>query len=464
MTDRALPAGKRLEREFLPAVLEVLEQPPSPIGRLLTLSIVGFAVLAIAWAVLGTLDVVASAQGRIIPSGRVKLVQPADAGVVRAIHVREGLAVKAGDVLIELDPTTAGADRDLLARDLMATRVEVARLKAAELNPAQPDAAFVAPANADAELVGVQRGLMLARAQEQAAKLSALEADLARRRAELTSIQAQIAKLESTVPLVRKRAETRRYLADKQYGSELAWLEIQQQLVDGEGELLVQRSRAHEAEAAIASATQTRRQAEAEYARSLYTERTEAEKKAAELAQQLIKAEQKHSQMTLRAPIDGVVQQLAANTVGGVVTPAQPLMVVVPADAPVEVEAMIQNKDIGFVAPGQAAAVKVETFIFTKYGTIPGRVLSVARDAIEDKPGGAGGPGGPGGGGGQPGQGLVYAARIGLERTAMEVEGRAVALAPGMAVTVEIKTGERRLIDYVLTPLLRHRDEALKER
>jgi hemolysin D len=135
-----------------------------------------------------------------------------------------------------------------------------------------------------------------------------------------------------------------------------------------------------------------------------------------------------------------------------VVTPAQPLMVVVPADASVEVEAMVQNKDIGFVQPGQLATVKVETFTFTKYGTVPGRVLSVSGDAIEEKPP----QGGP--------ANLVYAARIALDRTTMPVDGRTVALSPGMSVTVEIKTAERRLIDYLLTPLLRYRDEALKER
>ncbi|BBA32640.1 HlyD family secretion protein [Methylocaldum marinum] len=151
--------------------------------------------------------------------------------------------------------------------------------------------------------------------------------------------------------------------------------------------------------------------------------------------------------MTLAAPVDGVVQQLAVHTVGGVVTPAQPLLVIVPRDNPLEVEAFIQNKDIGFVNAGQEAEVKIETFPFTKYGTIPAKVMQVSNDAIQDEK-----------------RGLIYAARVALSHATMVVEEKAVNLTPGMAVTVEIKTGKRRLIEYFLSPLLQYEDESLRER
>ncbi|NJO55616.1 MAG: HlyD family type I secretion periplasmic adaptor subunit, partial [Rhodospirillales bacterium] len=211
-----------------------------------------------------------------------------------------------------------------------------------------------------------------------------------------------------------------------------------------------------------------RDEAGADYAQSIIADLAEAEQKAAGLAEELIKAEKKIADQMLRAPIAGTVQQLAIHTVGGVVTPAQALMVIVPADSRLEAEATIQNKDIGFVLPGQDAEIKIDTFNFTKYGLIRGSVVSVSQDAIaRDKPPGT-----------DPakahtalaetsepqGQELVYAAKVSLDRTTMRVEDREVALAPGMAVTVEIKTGQRRIIEYVLSPLLRYGHEAGRER
>lgn len=441
---------KRLSRDqagFLPAALEVLETPASPLGRAVGMSICALLLAGVAWAWIGTMDVVASAQGKIIPTGRIKLIQPADPGVVKAIHVTEGQAVKAGDVLIELDPTSAMADRDSLRRDQMVAQIEVARLAAMAERPEAPDAVFRAPAEAATTLLDVQRSLMVSKTAEQRAKLASLDAELTRRQAEARSIAAQVGKLEATIPLVRKRSETRRYLADKQFGSEITALEVQQQLVEQERELMVQQAKLKEAEASITAAREARSQSQAEYVRGIAMERVDAEKRLAGLTQELIKAEQRGTQRTLTAPVDGTVQQLAANTVGGVVTAAQALMVVVPADSRLEVQANIQNKDIGFVHPGQRAAVKVETFNFTRYGYLEGTVESVSTDAIDDQK-----------------QGLVYAARIRLDKSAMTVDGRDVQLGPGMAVTAEIKTGQRKLIEYVLEPLLRYRREALQER
>jgi hemolysin D len=168
---------------------------------------------------------------------------------------------------------------------------------------------------------------------------------------------------------------------------------------------------------------------------------------------------------------DGTVQQIAIHTVGGVVTPAQQLMVIVPADSRLEIEAMVPNKDIGFVAAGQPAEIKVDTFNFTKYGLLHGQVLNVSQDAIVRDKANAAGAGtsasadtSPEAAGAKGGQDLVYAARVSLDRTAMDVDGRMVNLAPGMAVTVEIKTGTRRVIEYLLSPLLRYKQEALRER
>lgn len=185
----------------------------------------------------------------------------------------------------------------------------------------------------------------------------------------------------------------------------------------------------------------------AETRRTALDSYNEAEQKVSELTQELVKAEVRSDQMRLVSPVDGTVQQLVVHTIGGVVTPAQPLMLVVPVDQVVEVEAFIENKDIGFVNAGDEAEVKLETFQYTKYGTIKATVTHVSHDAIVDEK-----------------RGLIYSMRVKLERGAMQVESKLVNLSPGMAATVEVKTGKRRVIEFFLSPLLRYQDESLRER
>jgi hemolysin D len=235
-------------------------------------------------------------------------------------------------------------------------------------------------------------------------------------------------------------------------------------------ELITQRRHAVEIDAARKALEASREQTRAEYVRGIVTDLTEAEQKAAQTAQDLIKAQKKMQDQVLRAPMDGTVQQLAVHTVGGVVTPAQALLVVVPSDAHVEVEAMVLNNDIGFVHEGDPAEIKVDTFNFTKYGLLHGKVVSVSQDAIQrDKPQGQQADSQRQSGqtartSEPPGQELLYAARVALDQTRMQVEDRMVDLASGMAVTVEIKTGQRRIIEYLLSPLLRYRQESMRER
>jgi len=205
-----------------------------------------------------------------------------------------------------------------------------------------------------------------------------------------------------------------------------------------------------------------------EYQRTLLDDLTKAEQKAAGLAQDVVKAVQRTQYQALGAPVDGTVQQLSVHTVGGVVTPAQALMVVVPADSGLEIEAMVSNRDIGFVHVGDDVEVKIDTFNFTRYGLIHGKVLSISQDAItRDKPQYKSIDPTPGSAttSSEPkGQELVYAARISLDRTQMQVEENRVNLSPGMAVTAEIKTGSRAIISYLLSPLLKYRQESLRER
>jgi hemolysin D len=463
------PKGSRdYETAFLPAALEIVETPPSPIGRAISATIMAFFCLALAWASLGTVDIVATAPGKIIPNDRTKVIQPFEVGVVRAIHVRDGATVKAGDVLIELDPTINAAEVEHARSDLVAAELDVARLRAALAEHANPLDDFVAPAGADERLIEMYRRFLETQTAEHNAKLAEIDRQLAQKEAEGQTVSAAIAKLLAIIPPLQERANMRKNLFDRDLGSKIAYLTELQDLIGQQNDLLIQRSRRREIDAAIAVLKETRARAKAEYLRALFDDLAKSQQKVAGLSQDVIKAEQRAKLQILTAPVDGVVQQLAVHTIGGVVTPAQALAVVVPLDADLEIEAMVSNQDIGFVFPGQGAEIKIDTFNFTRYGLLHGRVVSVSGDAIapgkrEENPRPA-----------QPSadstsaeptdQRPAYAARIALDRTQMQVEGRLAQLSPGMSATVEIKTGSRRIISYLLSPLMRYQQEVLRER
>ena len=475
-TAKVLPlrrtAPSRDDLEFLPAALEIIETPVSPLPRMVTASLAGFLVLALGWACIGRIDIIATAQGKVVPTGRVKMIQPLDAGIVTAIHVNDGDKVVEGQVLIEMDRTISAADRDRARYDLTHARLDAARLAAlrAGLASGYAPVDLAAPAEAAPYEVARTKAAMLAQAEQQIAKISALDQQIAQKIAEAGSIAAAIDKIEAGLPFLVDTADIRQKAMKIEYGNRIAHLDAQFKLSDQNHELILQRRRAVEMEAARKALEASREQTRAEYARGIVNDLAEAEQKAAQATQDLIKAEKKIQDQVLRAPMSGTVQQRAIHTVGGVVTPAQALLVVVPTDAKIEVEAMVLNSDIGFVHEGDPAEIKVDTFNFTKYGLLHGKVVSVSQDAImRDKPAGQQAEaqrqsGQTARSSEPPGQELLYAARVGLDQTRMQVEDRMVDLAPGMAVTVEIKTGKRRIIEYLLSPLLRYRQESLRER
>ncbi len=465
--------SRRDELEFMPAALEIVETPAPPLGRAIGAALLAFFAIAIAWACLGHVDIIATAQGKVVPVGRSKTIQPLEAGTVTAIHVRDGDKVTEGEVLIELDRVVSTAERNRVAQDLLAAQLDAARLTALRAGLDAGSVApigFAPPEGAPAHEVARTRAAMTAQADQQAAKLAGLDQQIAQKAAEADEIAAVVAKLQDGLPLLQQTADVREKAKNLAYGNVIAHLDAQLKLSEQRHELIVQQHKALEVKAARQALEFQRAQAAAEYAQGIVSDLSDAEQKAAQSTQDLVKAEKKMQDQVLRAPIDGVVQQLALHTIGGVVTPAQALMTVVPAQSHIEIEAMVQNKDIGFVREGDAAEVKIDTFNFTKYGLLHGKVVSVSADAIErdkapasdasasDKTASASRSSEP------QGQELLYAARIALDATRMEVEGRMVDLAPGMAVTAEIKTGQRRIVEFLLSPLLRYRQESLRER
>jgi hemolysin D len=456
------PKRNRAELALLPAALEITDTPPSPVGRAIVWAVIAVFSLALLWACLGKVDIVATAPGKIIPSGRTKTIQPFETGVIRAIHVRDGQEVSAGDPLIDLDPAINAAEQNHLKADLLAAELDIARLKAELAAPRDPLSAYAPPKHVNPTLLTAQRHYLLTQAEEGRAKIAASKLQREQKEAEAATARATIAKLEATIPLLWQKADVNRALIRQQLVSKLAYLETEGKLVEQQEELKVQHAHLKEAEAAIAAITETSNHTASEFKRTLYADLEEAERKAAGLREDIAKAQEKAKLQHLVAPVTGMVQQLAVHTLGGVVTPAQPLLVVVPQGSELEIEAMISNKDIGFVEEGQEAQIKVDTFPFTRYGLLSGRILHVSGDAIapdppKDKNGRAEEKEA------KP-QDLTFAARVSLGKKAMQIDNRVVALSPGMAVTVEVKIGRRRIISYLLSPLMRYSHDSIRER
>lgn len=436
------------EVQFLPAALALQESPVSPVPRRLMWILILIAALALIWTVFGKIDVVATAHGKIVPNARTKLIQPLEAASIASIQVRDGQYVQKGDVLIVMDGTVADAEHVRIRQEWLATRLQAARSRAllSAIETARLPTLAPLPGWDSAPLNEAQR-LLEGQFAEFQSKSSRLIADVVKREAELQSVRESLHKVERTLPIARQRAADFKSLLEKQFISNHQYLEREQVVIEQESDQSILRSRLQEAQAALSEVRQQHRALVAEARRMALDSLNEATQKAASFEQERLKAQSRVGLMTLTAPIEGTVQQLAVHTIGGVVTPAQTLMVIVPHDDALEIEAFLENKDVGFIRPDQEAEVKVETFPYTKYGTIPAKIAHVSGDAISDAK-----------------LGLVYAVRAKLAKTHIQLENRPVNLTAGMAVTVEIKTGKRRLIEYFLSPLLQYSHESLRER
>jgi hemolysin D len=385
------------------------------------------------------------------------VVQPLETGTVTAIYVHDGQRVAKGQVLVELEPTETQSDRDRLKGELAAARLEAARLEAVALG--RP---LIVPPGVDPAAAAIAAHEARSESAETAAKLASLDQQIAQHRAELASSQAEEERLKTLLPLAVQRVGVFTTLQKKGYGSRLQLIEAEEKQQDTQRSLEVQQHKAPELEAQILSTARQRAQADAESSKTTLAALTEAQTKAASLVKDLAKAQERLTAKTLLAPVDGTVQELAIHTVGGVVQPGQTVMRVAPTNAAVEVEARLENKDIGFVRAGMPAEVKVETFPFTRYGVLHAKVLTVSDDAMAEQPQ-------------QPSQSQAdrdpkadpdphYLVRLALERDTIDVDGKRMRLTPGMMVSAEIRTGKRRVISYILSPLSRATHEAGRER
>jgi hemolysin D len=447
-----LAGPKRLadEAAFLPAALSLQDTPVHPAPRRLAFALIALFLIALVWAIFGQIDIVAVAPGRIIVSERTKLIQPLEVSVVKRVLVKDGDHVQAGQPLVELDPTSANADKTSVDEQLKSAQSEVLRtrmLQQALQQPTRPPDLGKSPAGWSEVDTTAARAQLVDEWSDITAKLAKAAAEINRRQAEIATVREMVAKLETTLPIARQREADFRQLADQGFMSSHANQDRTRERIELERDLATQRARLVEANATLRESENTRSAYIAETKHSLRAREAVAELKRQQGTQELAKAGQRERLTVLKAPVAGTVQQLATHTEGGVVTEAQPIMVIVPDGAQMTAEVTLENKDIGFVNVNQPAEIKLETFPFTRYGTVGATVSRVTADAVNDEK-----------------RGAIFPVMLSLNSTTIDVDGKPIKLSPGMNLTAEIKTGKRRIIEYLLSPVQRATSESLRER
>jgi membrane fusion protein, hemolysin D len=443
--------------DFLPALQRVQEKPPSPLGRRLLWTVLALVAATIAWAVVARLDVVAVADGKLVPAGYLKIVQPTEQGVVKEILVREGQAVREGQVLMHMDSAISDADGQALAINYHALRLGLRRIDAQlaghalEREASDPVEQFTqAVAQYRANVSAYESAL----AQERSA--------LVRAREELASAEQIEAKLIAVLPHYRDQERAFEKLTREGYAGRLLYTDKRRERIEREQDL---RNQAHVINAAKANIAQSEKrlaQISADYRRSLQSERAEIVPQLERARGELAKQAHRHELLELRAPQDGIVKDLATHTPGTVVAPGTILMTIVPRDERLRAEIWVSNDDIGFVRAAQPTRLKLAAFQFQKFGMLDGEVIQVSADASES-------PNPNTRSGSLAGREravapLAFRALVELKSQFLESDGRRYTLAPGMQVIAEIHLGERSVLEYLLSPVQKAFQEAGRER
>lgn len=433
------------ELEFLPSALEIVETPPSPIGRAVAWVLIGMFSVAVIWSCIGQVDEVAVAPGKVIPSGYTKTIQAEDKGVVKKIHVKDGTKVKPGDLLIELDTTFTAADLARLQKEQAYYQLEIKRLIAE-----QTGQLFNIETNAATDSQDAQFQLQLYRSRmaEYNAKTATAKQAIAQAEATINIVQATKLKLAMQLEIAADQEAKMRELVEQGAVSQFQYQAYREKKITLQQDLAVQTTELVKVQHALLQSMETLNNIIGERDRDIMAKLVDDRRQLQAVEEELKKAKEKHRLSTITTPIAGTVQQMVVHTVGAVVTPAQVLMLVVPEGAKMEIEAWVANKDIGFVYEGQKAEIKVETFNFQKYGTLDAKLVDISSDAVQDKE-----------------KGLVYRAVLQTEVDHFTLANdRKVHLTPGMAVTAELKTRQKRIIEYFMDPFIKYRSEGLRER
>jgi len=441
----ALTVRTQDEYEFQPGYLEIIERSPSPWARRSAFSLVALIVCALVWSVIGHLEIYARASGRLLVSSHSKMIQSVEAGEITAIKVKNGQQVKQGQVLFTLNPVGIDAQIKELKEQQRYRELEQARLQA--LQSPQPLQAL-SLSEKFTEQERQSTALYLRSEWDQLKqKLANFERELEANKASQSAIEAEIAALANLIANVETRITASRILVKKDQFPRMELLIQEQEALQLQLNLARKQEDLNVLEAQNNILIQKRDSFLADQRLNYFVKLAEVEESLAVISQQLIQQQERRRLHTIVAPVDGVVQQLAIHTLGGAIQAAQQLMVLVPDNAPLEAEVMVLNKDVGFVHPGQSVEIKIDSFPYTRYGTISGTVSHLSKDAVEDEQ-----------------LGLVFPTKIVLLGHHILVGEQQVPLQAGMTINTEIRTGERRVIDYLLSPLQQYQSEALRER
>ncbi|MBR0904583.1 HlyD family type I secretion periplasmic adaptor subunit [Bradyrhizobium liaoningense] len=465
--------GKQLDHlEFLPANLEILETPASPNASIMLWILCGLLATFLIWSWFAHLDIHAVARGRIQPSGRSKVIQPLEPSKVLSFNLKNGDYVKTGQTLINLDPTDAVADRVNLTSQREWLEAEISRRTTAvqAVRGGEYDVIVQFPSLVSEPIAQQQRAAMLADIGQYKASKDSLDAQRDEQDARRLRLMGSVNAREQLIASLRERVEMRQRLVALDSGTRASVIDALQSLQDQETNLAYDRGQIGEAAAAKVSAEKKVAQLTEEFVAKQTQALVDAKSKLSDVKERLVKASAREDRTVMKSPIDGTVQQLVVTTVGQVLTAGQAVMVIVPNGAALEVEALVENQDIAFVKPGQEVTLKVDAFPFTRYGTINGIVQRVSSDAVDQREAGltadvsASQKSSSSTSSVSPVQNLVYPVTIQLLDSSINVDGHAVPLGPGMTLTAEVRTGNRRVIDYLLAPLREISSQAARER
>jgi hemolysin D len=442
--------------DFAPSLLAIQESPPARLPRAILYSVGALFLILLTWAVFGRLDIIASAEGRLVPQTFVKIVQPADAGVVQEILVREGDTVKAGQVLLRMDTKTADADSKEIEVEHALKSLQLRRI-AAELqgSPLQRQAGDPEDLyqRISAQYRDRRQSYLDAIAQQQEVLIKA--------RNEYASAKEVLAKLEETTPILKQQAEAYTDLGSDGYVAQMMVKDKQRDYLEKARDLRAQRATVASLDAAVAAAQKQINQITSKYRSDLQNERVEADAQYQKIGQEWIKQQHKSSLLELRAPQSGVIKDLAVHTVGTVVSPGTVLLSLVPENEPLVAEVMVKNDDVGFVFAHQKVKIKIVAYPFEKYGMLDGEVLRVSADAADN-----GGQNTPAKdqSSDKPSQVLPYKAVIALKDQVLEAQGTRFKLVPGMQAIAEINQGSRTVMEYLLSPVRKTLHDGGRER
>ncbi len=451
------------DREFLPAALEILETPASPARVVFLWLICAMFAAALGWSWFAKLDIYAVAPGRIQVSGRSKIVQPVEPGTVHAVRVRNGDHVQAGDTLIEIEDAEVEAEVETQTNELENLGAEIIRRRAAIVSAqsptSQPHPRAFAPSAGSGVEARAEAGFV-ADLDQLASNRDSLKAQIAQNDAQRQRLAMSVAARQRLTGSLKERVDMREQLVASNAGTRASVLDAMQQLQSEDANLAYDKGQLIETDAAAAVLQSKIVQVDADFIVAQTDKLEDAERKQSRVKDDLIKASARARHFRLTAPMNGTVQQLAVTTPGQVVTTGQPLMVIVPSEGSLEIEAMIMNRDIGFVSSGQSAVVKVDAFPFTRYGAIDGTVSLISKDAVDERDAEGGSDtlrlsqsqglsqAGPG-----KTQNLVFPVTVSLAKQTIDVDGKTVPLSPGMTANIEVRTGEQRVLAYLFSPL-----------